>query len=96
MLSEWKVKLVELYLSLGSLSILVFGNISQSGHFLANIGMYNLCFQIASFSASNIVCENYIQTFKVPGQLNLSTFRMDGFERPVYSSRNLPNYLRTY
>ena len=67
--SGGKVKLPELHPSPEPLSTLVSGDTSESKHFLANIRKYNSCFQMTSFGATNIVCENYMPTFKVQGQI---------------------------
>lgn len=44
---------------------LVLGNTSESKHFLANIQIYNSCFQMTSFGATKIIHDNFMPTFKV-------------------------------
>ncbi|UYV77959.1 hypothetical protein LAZ67_15003037 [Cordylochernes scorpioides] len=64
-----KVKLPELHLPPEPLSTLISGATSQSKHFLRNIRKYNSCFQMTSFSATEIIRDNYMPTFKVQGQI---------------------------
>lgn len=44
---------------------LLSGADTESKHFLKNITLYNNCFQMTSFGATNIVRDNFMPTFKV-------------------------------
>lgn len=60
-----KVKLPELNAPPEPLFSLVAGTTTQSKHFLNNIRNYNTCFQMTSFSATNIISNNYMPRFRV-------------------------------
>ncbi|GFV79797.1 uncharacterized protein TNCV_1726221 [Trichonephila clavipes] len=64
-----KVKLPELHSPPEPLSTFLSGVTRVSKHFLENIRKYNLCFQMTSFGATNILRENYMLTFRVQGQI---------------------------
>lgn len=60
-----KVRLPELQYPPEPLASLISGTTPESRHFLDNIQMYNSCFQMTSFGATNIISDNFMPTFKV-------------------------------
>ncbi|XP_041451282.1 uncharacterized protein LOC111080369 [Drosophila obscura] len=64
-----KVKLPELGSPTQPLSTLLNGLTPESNHFLNNIRKYNSSFQMTSFGATNIIRDNFMQTFKIQGQI---------------------------
>lgn len=64
-----KVKLPEIEPPPEPLLTLVSGVSPQSKHFLKNIRKYNICFQMTSFGADNIITDHFMPTFKVQGQI---------------------------
>src|SRR6187551_3482502 len=70
-----KVKLIPLDPPPEPLNSLVSGIGTDSKHFLKNIQLYNNCFQMTSFGATNVVRENFM-TFKVCiREVNYNYFR---------------------
>ncbi|XP_017470385.1 PREDICTED: uncharacterized protein LOC108362062 [Rhagoletis zephyria] len=64
-----KVRLPELQYPPEPLASLLSGSTPQSNHFLDHIQMYNSCFQMTSFGATNIIRDNFMPTFKIQGQI---------------------------
>ncbi|XP_028967044.1 uncharacterized protein LOC114828182 [Galendromus occidentalis] len=64
-----KVKLLDLHPPPEPLSTLMSGQTKKSQHFLANIRMYNSCFQMTSFGATEIIRGSYMPSFKIQGQV---------------------------
>lgn len=60
-----KVRLQELQYPPEPLATLLSGTTRESKHFLDNIQMYNSCFQMTSFGATNVIKDNFMPTFKV-------------------------------
>jgi hypothetical protein len=70
---------------------LLFGENSDSEHFLSNIREYNSCFQLTSFGADSIVQEaGFMPTFKVQGQV----YHRTGSLLPL--SGEEPKFLQIY